>query len=218
MQHLRRPTPLLPDKARGFSLVEVLISIVILSFAMLGAAGLQVSSLQATREARLQSTGVRHGQELAELMRSNKNTAVILTAANNLYIYDSTSDTLTSPGCGYPGLAACSTAGDLIAGVTSAAVAQRDMYEWTERVKKDLPGARIKVCQDSAPYDSSGLPRWACDGAGGTLVLKIGWIRHNTLRSATGTDPTSTTGANTGAFDKALRPSVVFPLTPGSTT
>ena len=89
MQHLRRPTPLLPDKARGFSLVEVLISIVILSFAMLGAAGLQVSSLQATREARLQSTGVRHGQELAELMRSNKNTAVILTAANNLYIYDS---------------------------------------------------------------------------------------------------------------------------------
>ena len=186
MQHLRRPTPPLPDKARGFSLVEVLISIVILSFAMLGAAGLQVSSLQATREARLQSTGVRHGQELAELMRSNKNTAVILTAANNLYMYDSTSDTLTSPGCGYPGLAACSTAGDLIAGVTSAAVAQRDMYEWTERVKKDLPGARIKVCQDSAPYDSSGLPRWACDGAGGTLVLKIGWIRHNTLRSATG--------------------------------
>ena len=91
MQHLRRPTPPLPDKARGFSLVEVLISIVILSFAMLGAAGLQVSSLQATREARLQSTGVRHGQELAELMRSNKNTAVILTAANNLYMYDSTS-------------------------------------------------------------------------------------------------------------------------------
>lgn len=83
-------------------------------------------------------------------MRSNKNTAVILTAANNSYMYDSTSDTLTSPGCGYPGLAACSTAGDLIAGVTSAAVAQRDMYEWTERVKKTFP-ARASRCAKQRP-------------------------------------------------------------------
>lgn len=208
-----------PGQARGFSLVEVLISIVILTFALLGAAGLQVSSLQATREARLQAAGVRYGQELAELMRSNKNTAIKLTtASDNPYLYDSVATTLTSPNCGYPGLAACTWAGTKTAGFTSTAVAQRDVYEWAERVKADLPDARILVCQDSAPYDSDGLPRWTCSGTGETLVLKIGWTRHNTLRGATGTDATSTTSTNTGAFDKALRPAIVFPLTAGSAT
>lgn len=204
--------------SRGFSLVEVLISVVVLTFALLGAAGLQVASLQATRESRLQAAGVRYGQELAELMRSNKNTAVKLTASANPYIYNSVTSTLTNPNCGYPGLAACTTAGTKDTGITSSAAAERDVYEWAERVKSDLPGARILVCEDSAPYDSDGLPQWTCSGTGGTLVLKIGWTRHNTLRGATGTDATNTTSANTGAFDKALRPSVIFPLTAGSTT
>ena len=39
------------SKNRGFSLLEVLISIVVLSFGVLGAAGLQATSLQANREA-----------------------------------------------------------------------------------------------------------------------------------------------------------------------
>ncbi len=203
---------------RGFSLVEVLISVVVLTFALLGAAGLQVASLQATRESRLQAAGVRYGQELAELMRSNKNTAVKLTASANPYIYNSVTSTLSSPGCGYPGLAACATAGTKNAGITSSAVAERDVYEWAERVKSDLPGARILVCEDSAPYDGDGLPQWACSGTGGTLVLKIGWTRNNTLRGATGTDAVNTSNTNTGAFDKALRPSVIFPLIAGSTT
>lgn len=217
MQRYHHPAPSSRHE-NGFSLLEVLISVVILSFALLGAAGLQVTSLQATREARLQAAGVRYGQELAELMRSNKHTAVQLTAANNPYIYDSTSTTITSPGCGYPGTSACATAGTALTGFTSPATAQRDMYEWTERMKADLPGARILVCEDSAPFGSDGLPRWACTNTGGILVLKIGWTRQNTLRGATGTDATDTTGANTGAFDKALRPAVIFSLTPGSTT
>lgn len=198
--------------------MEVLISVVILTFALLGAAGLQITSMQATREARLQAAGVRYGQELAELMRSNKNTAVKLTAADNPYMHNSTSTTLSQPTCGYPGSAACASGGNKVTGFTSTAAAERDMYEWVERVKSDLPGARILVCQDSAPYDSDGLPQWTCSGTGGTLVLKLGWTRQNTLRGATGTDATDTTAPNTGAFDKALRPSIIFPLTAGSTT
>lgn len=205
-------------RTNGFSMVEVLISIVLLSFALLGAAGLQVTSLQATREARLQAAGVRYGQELAELMRSNKHTAVQLTAATNPYIYDSTSTTLSSPGCGYPGTSACLTAGTKETGITSVATAQRDVFEWAERVKAELPDARVLVCEDSTPFGSDGLPQWTCSNTGGMLVLKIGWTRRNTLRGATGTDATDTTAANTGAFDKALRPAVIFSLTPGSTT
>ena len=54
---------------KGFSLIEILVSIVILSFGLLGIVGLQASSMKANREARLQSTGVKLAEEIAELIR-----------------------------------------------------------------------------------------------------------------------------------------------------
>ena len=58
--------------AAGFTLLEVLVAIVVLSFGVLGMVGLQTAALNAHREARLQSVGVRLASELAELMRGNK--------------------------------------------------------------------------------------------------------------------------------------------------
>lgn len=198
-------SPQLRIQQAGFSLLEVLIAIMVLCFGVLGMVGLQAASLQANREARLQSSATRLAEELAEMMRGNKSIAVQLT--NNPYLITST--TVTNPGCGYPGTSACTTLN---------AIAQRDVYEWLERVKVELPDPKVTVCQDSTPYDTSGLPQWVCSESGGTIVLKMGWTRSNTLRSATGTDATDTSGANTGAFDKALRPAVTFSLTPGSAT
>ena len=201
------------SKNRGFSLLEVLISIVVLSFGVLGAAGLQATSLQANREARLQATAARFGEELAELMRGNKGVSIKTTnATDNPYLIalKSGDSDPTNPDCGYPGKSACTT---------GVAIAQRDIYEWWKRVNTELPGARVSVCEDNSPYEtSSGLPQWTCSNSGGVLVLKIGWTRANTLRGATGTNATSTTGANSGAFDKALRPGIVFTVTPGSST
>ena len=219
--HLARPSI-----QRGFSLLEVLISILVLSFGILGAAGLQASSLQVTREARLQASAMRLAEELGELMRSNKALATDLSASPNPYVFDAKAgDTpFTKPNCGYPtpvSTSPCTTPQD---------IAQRDLYEWwarvqgmqddpdKPRVRNELPDARVVICQDSVLYDSSHLPQWACNDTGGTLVVKIGWTRTNTLRGASGTDATTTTGANTGAFDKALRPAIIFPLIPGSTT
>ena len=195
---------------KGFSLLEVLVSIVILSFGVLGAVGLQATSLKANREVRAQADGLRFAEELAELMRGNKVTSVKLDATDNPYLVSSISG-LTAETCGLPGAstAACGS---------GAAIARRDIYEWAQRVQAALPGAKAVVCQDSTPYDSSGLPQWTCSNSGGVLVLKLGWTKSNTLQGATGTDATSTTGANTGAFDLALRPSVIFSVTPGSST
>ena len=63
---------------KGFSLIEVLISIIILSFGLLGMVGLQAAALQANRDARLQSVATTLGRELAEKMRGNKAVAVLL--------------------------------------------------------------------------------------------------------------------------------------------
>lgn len=197
---------------KGFSLIEILVSIVILSFGLLGIVGLQASSMKANREARLQSTGVKLAEEIAELIRGNHSTASKTQATENPYLidYKSTATNATSPACGIQGKAKCSD---------GAEIAARDIADWWSRVNNPLaggiPGARAVICFDSAPYDDDeGLPQWDCNG-GTTLAIKIGWTRSNILKGATGSDAANTSSVNTGAFDKALRPAVIIPVTPG---
>lgn len=201
---------------KGFSLIEILVSIVILSFGLLGIVGLQASSMKANREARLQSTGVKLAEEIAELIRGNHSTASKTQATENPYLidYKSTATNATSPACGIQGKAKCSD---------GAEIAARDIADWWSRVNNPLaggiPGARAVICFDSAPYDDEGddegLPQWDCNGFGTTLAIKIGWTRSNTLKGATGSDAANTSSVNTDAFDKALRPAVIIPVTPG---
>lgn len=201
---------------KGFSLIEILVSIVILSFGLLGIVGLQASSMKANREARLQSTGVKLAEEIAELIRGNHSTASKTQATENPYLidYKSTATNATSPACGIQGKAKCSD---------GAEIAARDIADWWSRVNNPLaggiPGARAVICFDSAPYDDEGddegLPQWDCNGSGTTLAIKIGWTRSNTLKGATGSDAANTSSVNTDAFDKALRPAVIIPVTPG---
>lgn len=189
-----------PAKSAGFSLLEVLISIIILSFGLLGMVGLQAAALQANREARLQSTAGGFARELAEMMRGNKDIGL---AAGNPYIGNFISP-LTPATASY----CLNTANASTGCADTTAVANAGMTEWLSRVDNDLPGARVVVCTDSAPFDSQGLPRWICDNAAGaTTVIKVGWTRGSTNRSATNTSP----------LDRATTPGIVFPITPGNT-
>lgn len=183
-------------KDDGFSLLEVLISIIILSFGLLGMVGLQAAALQSNREARLQSTAASLARELAEMMRGNKDVALATTS--NPYLV-STSSPLTPTTASYClNVAATSACAD----ATTTANAQ--MTEWLTRVDAELPGARVSICADSAPFDAAGLPVWACGtAAGGLTTIKIGWTQGSTDRTLT-------------TVDRATRPSIVFPVTPGN--
>lgn len=194
-------------KQPGFSLLEILVSIVILSFGILGAVGLQAASLQATRESRLQSTGVRFADEMAELIRANHQIALKTDAAENSYLIDASASSYAPEnlGCGLPSSSVC----------TASEIGERDIQDWLNRMSTELSSFRTVICFDSAPYDSHGLPHWDCTNTGNSLAIKIGWTRSNTLSGATGTDATDTGTPNTGAFDKALRPAVIIPVTPG---
>lgn len=188
-------------KVYGFSLIEVLVSIVVLSFGLLGMVGMQAAALQSNREARLQSSAVTLGRELAELMRGNKAIALLTTSTTNPYLGSfSTPLAATAP----------SYCLNVAAGTTACAdtteIARAQMTEWLARVDSELPGARVDTCFDSDPFDAGGLPRWACTGTGGVIVVKVGWTRSATDRSKTGT----------AAFEKATVPSVIFSVTAGS--
>lgn len=192
------------QRAYGFSLVEVLVSIVVLSFGLLGMVGMQAAALQSNREARSQSSAVVMARELAEVIRGNK-TEGIKSSPDNPYL-GSFSSPLVATTPSYclnvaTGTAACTDASD---------IANAQLTEWLTRVDTELPGARVSVCFDATPFDSNGLPRWACDGTGGILVIKIGWTRGSTDKSKSGNAALERT------TDSSSRPSVVFPVSAGS--
>ncbi len=186
--------------AGGFSLVEVLVSIVVLSFGLLGMVGMQAASLKSNREARLQSSAVVLARELAEMIRGNKALGILAATANPyLGTFSSTPLVATTPlYCLSVGTTACASA---------TAVANAQMTEWLARVDAELPGAKVAVCYDSAPFDANGIPQWTCGtAAGGVITVKIGWTRGSTNRASTGAD----------ALDVATTPAVIFPVTAGS--
>jgi type IV pilus assembly protein PilV len=178
----------------GFTLIEVLVAILVLSFGLLGMVGMQATSLQVNRDARLQSTAIVLARELAEMMRGNKDIAL---QANNPYLVAGLSHPLAPPTAAY-----CLSVGQTCTSTT--AVAQAELTDWLARVDDALPGAKISICRDATPYDPTGLPVWSCASAStAPIVIKIGWSRASTK-------------SGSASIDQAGIPSVVLQMTAGS--
>lgn len=189
----------------GFTLLEVLVAIVVLSFGVLGMVGLQAAALQSNKEARYQASAARFERELADMMRGNKDIAALPAAANNPYLVD------------YTGADLATLTEDCRSTCSSPTnVARWQMRDWLYRVRDELPGVHVRVCYDAAPYETSGpyvgRPRWDClaTGAGGIAVVKMGWTRRNTKGDAMvrGADAAASAG------EAAASPLVVMPLLP----
>lgn len=83
---MRIPTNLSrPGKANGFTLIEVLIALIILSVGMLGIAGLYVHSMQAGRTSVLRHNAVTLAGDIADRIRANPRAgaAYALAGGNN---------------------------------------------------------------------------------------------------------------------------------------
>ncbi|MDH4451319.1 MAG: type IV pilus modification protein PilV [Rhodoferax sp.] len=205
LQHRR------PLDHRGFSLIEVLVAIIILSFGLLGMVGLQAASLKANREAQYQSTAVRMARELGELIRGNKVVAVARTTADNPYLiaFSATSKLPTASVNCIARTTNCNNGASPAA--NQILMAQWQVRDWLSRIRSELPDAQVTVCFDNAPFDGSGLPRWACNDAAGAadvMYVKIGWTKSALRGDAVGAQ----------AFDRATTPTVVLPVLAGSTT
>jgi type IV pilus assembly protein PilW len=102
----------------GFTLIEVLVSVLVLLVGVLGVVGMQMLSLQANQGALFRSQAVYIGSEILDAMRANP-----LAAANYAGQYPDdgtgTSTVPADPGC----------TGDL--GCTPAQAAQRDLHFWS---------------------------------------------------------------------------------------
>ena len=190
-------------RSGGFSLVEVLVSIVVMTFGLLGMVGMQAAALKANREARIQSSAISLAKELADMIRGNK--AIGVVTINNPYLGNFNSVPLAAASPSY-----CLSVRSGTTCADGTAIANSQMTEWLARVDAELPGARVTTCRDNSPYDSDGLPEWTCtSGADEVVVIKIGWTRGSTDKSKTG----GTAFENVG--DTGSRPSIVLPVTAG---
>jgi type IV pilus assembly protein PilV len=115
---------------RGFTMLEILVTLFLLTMWLLASAGVQSASLQFNKAAQFRTQAVYFATDLAERMQANKTGA---TAGNYSY---------SGP--------ASSTPTDCTTAICSpAALAAFDLDEWSGRVTAALPSGTVSVTPDA---------------------------------------------------------------------
>lgn len=194
---LQHTSAILPRKQVGFSILEVLVALVVLSLGMLGAVGMQAAAMQANKETRNQAMATTLARELADKMRTNHTVAITTTVSVNPYL---TTTTRTGTATFSAPSENCFTT----ACTTRQAIANWDMADWVNRIQNALPDPRIAVCFDATPFDADGKPQWACTNTGDVSVIKLAWTNSNTQ------------GTTQFTASATTLPMVILPLTAGT--
>lgn len=148
-----------PRSGRGFALIEVLVTVVVLSIAALGYAALQLRGLSTNTSAMWRSKATVLAYEAADRVRANGPGATA-----GLY------NNLVTPA----NVAECKV-GNVC---TTTQMAARDFSEWRTTVLT-LPGGSGVICLDSSPDDGTAASP-ACDGSGTQLAIKVFWSERGT--------------------------------------
>ena len=115
-------------RLNGFTLVEVMVALMVLSIGLLGVAKLSFSSVQSNNSAYLRTQGAQLIQQVFDDMRANRVQAAV--GAYNIAF-----------GAGAPGFATdCSQAV-----CTDTQMATYDLAKWKQRLKEALPGGDGQV-------------------------------------------------------------------------
>ncbi len=159
----RHPVPI-RKPSRGFTLLEVLVTVVIFSVGMLGIAGLQMTGMKQTHNSHLRAVATAQVLDMADRMRANLEG---VEAGN--YDYDQ-----IQPNC--PPATDCAANQ-----CTAAQLAEYDVCEWTMETAAALPGGAARICLDDSPAPADATTNWAasatwgCSSAGNIYAVKIQW-------------------------------------------
>lgn len=159
----------------GTSLIEVLVSLLVLSLGVIGAASMQLSALRTTQQSGYQTLAIELAAELANSIRVHSSGK---GNGNNPFLnvdYSALRD-------GEP-----SRPNKLCYGVksncNSTELAAFHIYELEKRLNSAFPTAHLRVCRDASPWDvQASAYKWECtesDAAALPLVIKLGWAPRN---------------------------------------
>jgi type IV pilus assembly protein PilV len=133
-------------RQRGVGMIEVLVSITISAFALLGLAGLQVASLRYQKVANFRSLASQYAADMADRIRANASAVTTSATSANYATYDTSSDQYsTSPPSTVP---SCAAAVSVCA--NPQAVATKDIYDWRVALNTSLAGGWGTITQPAA--------------------------------------------------------------------
>lgn len=156
----------------GFTLAEVLVSVLVLAAGIIGTAALQLTALRTAQQTAFQTTAIQLVSEIADKMRANAGPFNLADEVNPFLNLDYSASVDLLP----PIDKACHTDN-----CSATELADFEIHEWKSRIKTALPGGRIRICRDAQPWDSgTGMYKWSCTVSAAnketsSLVIKVGW-------------------------------------------
>jgi type IV pilus assembly protein PilV len=145
------------SRQQGYSLIEVMLTVVILSIGLAGLGLLQVNNVQNTYNANNRAAAATAASDMADRIRAN-----LLAYENGIFSNISTG---SDNGCATGG-------GGTECNFTQ--MAQDDFNQWTTNLANILPQGAGIVCVDNAVIDDGEPGAPACTGTGNTVV-KVFW-------------------------------------------
>ena len=128
----------------GFSMVEVLVAMVVLSVGLLGMAGIYVTTLRSGSSAIYRMQAVNLAADLGERIRANRKSVALYAGA-----------AATSPSC-------------ITAACLPDAMAANDLYIWQQQISQLLPGnpaGTVNVDTSTTPNTVTITVSWTDPGA-----------------------------------------------------
>ena len=153
----KHSSPFTMTTQQGYSLIEVMLTVVILSIGLAGLGLLQVNNVQNTYNANNRAAAATAASDMADRIRAN-----LVAYENGLFTnINSGSDN----GCSTGG-------GGTVCNFTQ--LAQDDLDQWITNLANILPGGTGIVCVDNGVVDDGEPGAPACTGTGNTVV-KVFW-------------------------------------------
>ena len=152
-------------RSGGFTLVEVLVSLVVLAIGLLGIAKLMLFSSHANDSAYLRSQATALAYEILDDMRANRQEAIIVGTYNTAAAVPA-----VAPGALCVGIGSC---------ITPTQVALYDLYQWGLRLN-----ANSGVAPPGALPNGQGIVATATVGGQTTATITVSWddsVAQNTL-------------------------------------
>jgi type IV pilus assembly protein PilV len=155
-------------RARGFTLVEVLVALVVMSIGVLGVGRLVLFSARSNDSAYLRSQAVALAYSILDDMRANRQTAL------NTGYDVAAANTVPNPGSSCNQGSTCTTGSQL---------AQYDLYQWATRLQVLGPSGNGSVKTTPVTDPTSGITSF-------TATVTVSWddtVARQTFDGSTGT-------------------------------
>lgn len=167
-----------PNFQRGFSMLEILITLVIVATALLGTAGLQAHALKTNMGGQFRNQAVFLSADIAERMEANKVQAV---AAGGYAL---------AAGAAIPAVSTACNTGPC----TAAQLAQYDLGNWQAEIAAILPQGTGVITQTVAGNPS-------------TYTIVINWVDRATNQNSAGSAVSNSSPSETFTIttDKTIR-------------